>query len=87
MADFLFEFRKAKKIGNTSRLIEQLVWIESLTILDLRYAKNRTKKDLLEEKYNFSQKCRKWPFFAKQQTEDQGKIFKNGRFFGRISEG
>ena len=50
MADFLLELRKAKKIGNTSRLMAQLVWIESLTILDLCYAKNCMKKDRLEEK-------------------------------------
>ena len=28
MADFLVELRKAKKIGNTSRLMALLVWIE-----------------------------------------------------------
>ena len=29
ITDFLVEIRKAKKIGNTSRLIPLLVWIES----------------------------------------------------------
>ena len=50
MADFLLQLRKAKKIGNTSPILSYLVWIESLTILDLYYGKNRMKKHQLEEK-------------------------------------
>ena len=48
MANFMGKFRMANKIGNTSRIY--LVWIESLTILDLYYAKNRKKQRLSNEK-------------------------------------
>lgn len=54
MIDFLGTFRKIKKEkGNTTRIIALLIWIESLTIIDLYYAKNRCKKDLLREKKQF----------------------------------
>ena len=53
IADFFVEVRKAKKLGNTSRLMAEKVWIESLTILDLRYAKNRLKKIPIRQEITF----------------------------------
>ena len=50
MANFFSKLRKDKKILNTGRIVALLIWIESLTIVDFCYARNRMKKDLLGEK-------------------------------------
>ena len=47
MAECLGNPWKAKKIGNTIRIIALLVCIEGLTIVNLYYAKTALKKDYL----------------------------------------
>ena len=79
------KIQKAKKIGNTSRRIAQLVWFETYTTLDFRYEKKRYERTLIRREMTiFPKSVDNRGFWQSTKGERKGKFSKMADFLGKL---
>ena len=87
MADFLGKLCKAKKIGNTSRMIALISMDGKLNYCRVVLCKKPHEKRAIRREIAISVKVSKMAIFRKTAKRGPREIFKNGRFFRQTLQG